>query len=121
VWHHKYWRFRIYDMIACGKEIPSFSDIARRNHETFKWIDLVFCFAYIDFMIFYDQEKWIKFQEAQRQCKKPAEAMEKVYDWSPLMFEELFKEWILENYPRSKREDDNWEKPSDNPRHSKNN
>ncbi|MFC1587386.1 hypothetical protein ACFL54_03665 [Planctomycetota bacterium] len=116
MWGHEHWRYRIFEMIYKEHTIPSFTDIMTRNHETYKWIDLLFCFGYIDYMIFNDQEKWLKFQRAQRACKKTDEAMEKVFNWSPLMFEEMFKEWVLAYYPASREEDERWVYKPNKPR-----
>lgn len=114
-WGHYNWRYKIYKKVQMG-EMPSFPDIIKRNHETFGYNDHAYCFAYVDFLLHYDQEKWLAFQKANRRHKKYEPALEEVYKWSPLMFEEMFKEWVLKYYPRTPAEDDKWVYDPDNPR-----
>ncbi|MFC1588195.1 hypothetical protein ACFL54_07790, partial [Planctomycetota bacterium] len=114
-WGHYHWRFKIYKKVAAG-EIVTFSDIINRSGDTWGYDEHGFVFAFVDFLIHYDKEKWLEFQKTIRQTFKYAPTVEKVYGWSPMMFDEVFKDWVLAYYPRSKGEDNNWVYDPDNPR-----
>ncbi|MFC1588538.1 hypothetical protein ACFL54_09515, partial [Planctomycetota bacterium] len=118
VWGHYHWRYRTYEFVK-KDDAKNYADIVGRNHETYVWKDILFCFAYVDFLIHYDQKKWISFQQAMRRIQKVAPAMENVYEWSPGMFDNIFREWVLKYYPASQGADENWVYDADKPREIK--
>jgi hypothetical protein len=92
------WRPAVRKLVDEGKA-PTFASVAVRNTDELTFVEHAFAFAYVDFLL--TAHGGAKFRDLVRLCKRDQplrEALNSVYGWSVLSFDEVFLTWVKANY-----------------------
>lgn len=93
------YKVAIRKLVATDKVPPS-ATVFQKNTDTLTPVEHAVSFSYVDYLLSIDGSKFAKLVQMLKKRKPTRDALQTAYELNPIQFEEQWKAWVLETYPK---------------------